>query len=259
MDWSTRKKTGCSVIMGLILLTIGGYVIYLNFFKTTPTCFDNAQNQNERGVDCGGVCALVCPMDAKTIVPVWSRVFPIVGDVYSVAAYIENQNIDAGVKKIDYEFRVYDNENILVGDPITGSTFVGPNDKTAIYASPVKTGNRVASNVFFKFTSNPVFTTLDKRYSVPQLSVKNTDLTEVATSPKLSVDVVNDTLFDYKNIEVVAILYDASGNAVNASDTFIDELAQQSVQKVFFTWPVPFDHPITRIEIIPRINPFTQK
>ncbi len=245
--------------MVAIIAAILGYFIYINFVKKVPTCFDNTQNQNERGIDCGGVCALVCPMDTKTIVPVWSRVFPIVDDVYSVVTYIENQNVDAGVKKIGYEFRVYDDENILVGDPITGETFIGPNDKTAIYASPIKTGNRIAKNVFFRFTTDPVFISTDKRYSVPQLSIKNTNLTEIATAPKLSAEIVNDTLFDYRNIEVVAILYDAEGNAVNASDTFIDNVPQQSAQKVFFTWPIPFDRPVTRIEIIPRIDPFSQK
>lgn len=236
-----------------------GYFVYRNFIKTEPTCFDGVKNQDERGIDCGGVCALVCPMDAKTVVPLWSRVFPIAGDVYSVVAYVENQNVDAGVKRVGYEFRVYDDQNILVGDPVSGSTFIGPNDKTAIYASPVKSGNRTASNVFFRFTEMPVFTAADKRYSVPQLSVRNTDLSDLAASPKLSADIVNDTLFDYRNIEVVAILYDADGNAVNASDTFVDDLSQQSSKKVFFTWPAKFDRPVTRIEIIPRINPFSQK
>lgn len=245
--------------MVAVAAVAAGYFVYQNFFKTEPTCFDGVKNQDERGIDCGGACALVCPMDAKTIVPVWSRVFPIAGDVYSVVAYVENQNVDAGVKKVGYEFRVYDDQNILVGDPVSGSTFIGPNDKTAIYASPVKSGNRTASNVFFRFTEAPVFTVIDKRYSVPQLSVRNTDLSDLAASPKLSADIVNDTLFDYRNIEVVAVLYDADGNAVNASDTFVDDLPQQSSKKVFFTWPVKFDRPVTRIEIIPRVNPFSQK
>lgn len=245
--------------MAAIAAVAAGYFVYRNFIKTEPTCFDGVKNQDERGIDCGGVCALVCPMDAKTVVPLWSRVFPIAGDVYSVVAYVENQNVDAGVKSVDYEFRVYDDQNILVGDPVSGSTFIGPNDKTAIYASPVKSGNRTASSVFFRFTETPVFTATDKRYSVPQLSVRNTDLSDLAASPKLSADIVNDTLFDYRNVEVVAVLYDADGNAVNASDTFVDDLPQQSSKKVFFTWPAKFDRPVTRIEIIPRLNPFSQK
>lgn len=259
MDWSTRKRMGCFGIVGIVIAIILGYFVYVFFIKTTPTCFDAVQNQNERGVDCGGVCARVCTADAKTIVPIWSRVFNTAGDVHSVVAYVENQNTTAGVKKIDYEFRIYDSQNILAGEPITGSTFIGPNDKTAIYASPIKTGNRTPKNVFFKFTSQPDWITTDARYSTPQLTTANTELTDITTVPKLSADVVNNTLYDYKNIEVVAILFGSDGNALNASSTFIEELPQQKTHKIYFTWPKPFTASVARIEIIPRLNPFIQR
>jgi hypothetical protein len=259
MDWSTRKKMGCFGLIGLVIAIILAYFIYIFFIKTTPTCFDGVLNQDERGIDCGGVCALVCTADAKTIVPIWYRVFNTAGDVHSVVAYVENQNTTAGVKEINYEFRVYDEENILAGEPITGTTFIGPNDKTAIYASPIKTGNRVPKNVFFRFTSAPAWITTSERFNRPQLGTANTQLTDSTTAPKLSADIVNNTLYDFKDIEVVAILYGADGNAVNASMTYIDELPEQKTQTVYFTWPKPFEVAITRIEVIPRLNPFIQK
>ncbi len=237
---------------------VAGYVIYENFIKVTPTCFDGVQNQNERGIDCGGICARVCPMDAKTIVPLWSRVFPTAKGVSSVVAYVENQNLTAGVQRINYEFRVYDDQNVLAGEPIAGTTFMGPNERTAIFESPVQTGNRIPKSVFFTFTSAPDWITTEKKYQLPQLTASNTQLTDVNTAPKLSADIVNDTLYDYQHVLVVAILYDEDGNAVNASQTIVDALPQQSKQAVYFTWPQKFDHPVTRIEIIPRLNPFNQ-
>lgn len=245
-------------MVGIVLALILAYFVYDFFIKTTPTCFDGIQNQNETGIDCGGVCAAVCADQAKTIVPVWSRVFTTAGDVHSVVAYVENQNPTAGVEKINYEFKIYDDQNILAGDPITGTTFIGPNDKTAIYASPIKTGNRIPKSVFFRFTSDPQWVTTPAQYNTPQLSTANTQLTDVDTAPKLSADVVNSTLYNYKNIEVVAILYGADGNAINASDTFISSLPQQSTKTVYFTWPQPFGVPVAKIEIIPRLNPFIQ-
>jgi len=118
------------------------------------------------------------------------------------------------------------------------------------------TGNRIATTVFFQFTSNPPFVKTDARFQAPQLTSKNISLTDVATTPKLSADVVNNTLFDYSNVPVVAILYDADGNAINASQTLIPSITQQSTQTVYFTWPKAFNVPVTRIEIIPRVNPF---
>lgn len=258
MDWSTRKRMGCIGIVIALAAIIFGYVIYQKFFNIPPTCFDGKQNQDERCIDGGGVCSRVCPMDAKTIVPRWSRVFHTAGDVWSVLAYVENQNTTAGVQKINYEFRVYDSDNVLAGEPVTGTTFIGPNERTAIFESPIKTGNRTPSSVFFKFTSVPDWMTTDKKYTVPQLDSANTDLTNVDKAPKLSADIVNNTLFDYKNVEVVAILYGSDGNAINASSTVIDSIPQQTSQKVYFTWPEKFDKPVTKIEIIPRLNPFIQ-
>jgi hypothetical protein len=259
MDWSTRKKMGCLAMIAFVITLIVGYMVYVFFIKKTPTCFDRVQNQNERGIDCGGVCSLVCTADVKTIVPVWSRVFHTAGDVYSVAAYVENQNKTAGVKQISYEFRIYDDKNILAGEPITGTTFVGPNDKTAIFASPLKTGNRIPTRAFFSFTTQPAWYTTDTKYHLPQLRTAQVKLSDEATVPKLSADVVNPTIYNYRNIEVIAILYNASGNAINASKTTIESLPQQSTETVYFTWPETFSSKVTRIEIIPRLNPFIQK
>lgn len=256
MDWSTRKKIGCFGMIAIAFILGGGYIIYTTFIKVTPTCFDGKQNQDERGVDCGGACQKVCPMDAKTIVPLWYRTFEITPGVHSVVAYVENQNISAGTEKINYEIRVYDNENILASEPIVGSTFIGPNEKTVLFESPIQTGNRVPKNVFFRFTTNPVWKTVDARFQKPQLSSRNVLYSDLTTAPKLSVDIVNDTLFDYTDIPVVVLLYGADGNVVHVSKTQLDRINQQSFETVSFTWPKPFTTTITRTEVIPRVNPF---
>jgi hypothetical protein len=259
MDWSTRKKLGCIAIVAAVFIVIVGYVVYKTVLSRPETCFDGIQNQNEQGIDCSGVCSRVCAFQAKTIVPLWSQVFQVTKGVHSVVAYVENQNVTAGVKKINYEFRVYDDQNILASEPIKGSTFIGPNDKTAIFESPVQTGNRIPKTVFFKFATVPDWITTDARYQVPQLKTSNTILTNETSAPKLSADIVNDTLFNYKNIPVVAIVYDTDGNAINASQTYLESIAQQSSETVYFTWPEKFERPVGRIEIIPRVNPFDQE
>lgn len=256
MDWATRKKLGCFSIIGGIIVLIVGYVVYVNFLKIEPTCFDAKQNQDERGVDCGGVCALVCPMDTKTIVPLWSRVFEITPGVYSAVSYLENQNTTAGVEKINYELRTYDANNILTSEPITGSTFIAPNERTAVFESPIITGNRIPRTAFFSFTSVPSWQKTDPRFQVPQLISRAIVLTEESTSPKLSAEIVNPTIYDYQSIPVVVIIYDDQGIAMHASQTFVDKLDQQSSVPVYFTWPNPFPKPVGRIEIIPRIDPF---
>jgi hypothetical protein len=60
-------------------------------------------------------------------------------------------------------------------------------------------------------------------------------------------------------VDVVAILYDADDNAVTASKAYLKSLPGESVQQVVFTWPFAMPVSIERIEVIPRVNPFTSK
>jgi hypothetical protein len=259
MDYSTRRKIGCMTVLGIILVAMFGYFVYKNFFDKAPTCHDGIQNQGELGIDCGGPCSTLCSFQSRTPVVLWSRVFQTANGVSSVVAYVENQNPTAGVEQISYEFRVYDANNILAADPIDGTTFLGPNERTAIFESPLVTGNRVPATAFFQFTTTPTFVKTDPRFQTPQLTSADVNLTGATTSPKLSAEIVNSTLYDYANVPVVAILYDKDGNAINASQTFIPSIPQQTNQRVYFTWPKPFAEPVTKIEIIPRVNPFQAK
>jgi hypothetical protein len=89
-------------------------------------------NGTESGVDCGGSCRLYCSAQVSAPVVLWSRIFPISGSKYNLIAYVENQNIDAAVPDINYEFRVYDTEGKLIGRR-EGHTFIPPNQRFGIF------------------------------------------------------------------------------------------------------------------------------
>ena len=54
ISWTLKKQlkifSGFAVLV--LLIVLGG--IY--YFEPSPSCFDKIQNQNEEGIDCGGVC-----------------------------------------------------------------------------------------------------------------------------------------------------------------------------------------------------------
>jgi hypothetical protein len=258
MDWSTRHKVKIIGTIVSIILVITGIFVYVNFIKKDPTCTDGIMNQNEQGIDCGGVCQLVCSANIKPLIPLWTRPVKISGDVYSVVSYIENQNIGNGVKEVPYEIRLFDEKNILVSTPIIGKTFIGPNDRTAIYESAVKVGNRIPKTAFLKFLDTPKFLKIDNRYNVQNIVVENDELSDLDTMPKLTATLKNTTLTTFVSIPVVVILYDANGNIVSTSQTFIDQLDPEESETVNFTWREPFSAVPTRREIIPRLDPFIQ-
>jgi hypothetical protein len=258
MDWSTTHKVKIIGTLILIIIAISSVIIYFKYIQHDPTCTDGIKNQDERGIDCGGVCKLMCVADVKPLIPLWTRPLKITGDVYSVVSYIENQNIGNGVKKVPYELRLYDDKNILVSQPIKGETFIGPNDRTAIFETAIKVGNRIPKTAFLKFLQQPEFIRINERFNDQNLVAEGDVLSDLETSPKIAAVVRNKTIETFKSIPVVAIVYDSEGNALAASQTFIDEIGPEESVNVYFSWPEPFSGAAARREIIPRINPFIQ-
>jgi len=71
---------------------------------------------------------------------------------------------------------------------------------------------------------------------------------------------VQNTTFDpLYDIEFVVAVYDADGNIMAASNTYLQRLDQGQTKDIFFTWPVPFTAPPAQADVIPRINPFLEK
>ena len=85
----------------------------------------------------------------------------------------------------------------------------------------------------------------------------NNKLENEDTSPSLNATIKNSSLFRIPDISLVAILYDASGNAVSASHTYLDELKGQESKDITFTWPLPFKTKVVANEIIPIFNIFS--
>jgi hypothetical protein len=258
MNWSAKRKVMILGILGLIVFVVSGSVAYFGFIRKTPTCSDGKQNQNERGIDCGGICSRMCVADSRSLVRLWARAFPIAPGVYNAVAYVENQNVRAGSRRVRYELRLYDDQNVLAAEPVIGETFIGPNERTAIFEPSIVTGNRRVGSVFFKLLSDPAWERTDEKFSSPQLVTSNIQISDTQTLPKLRATLENPTLEPIRQIEVVAVLYDEMGNAINASRTYIDALPAGGQAPLAFTWQAPFGSDVARVELVPRINPFVQ-
>jgi len=88
-----------SILWGL------SYGTHFLFFKAEPSCFDRTQNQNETGVDCGGVCP-ACEINALRPVEVLStRLFFLDGPV--VLIELKNSNPSFGAVALPYLLRIF--------------------------------------------------------------------------------------------------------------------------------------------------------
>lgn len=254
--WAEKRKKRILIILG-ILLFIGLVFAVFSFQNTEPTCFDGIQNGQESGIDCGGDCQKVCRDEVRNIVVWWERPFKVSHGVYNAVAFFDNQNLESGIQEVNYEFRLYNQDNVLVSEPRVGTTFVEANKRSAVFESGIETGDEDAYTAFFKISSVQNWEKTDRSYSYNFFKVGEPVLSSQDTTPKLSAPVENISFYNLTEIPVVVILYNQEDNAIAASQTFIDSIGQGETKKVYYSWPEPFGDTVSRVEVIPRIDPFT--
>ena len=258
MTWALRRQFFFVAVILAFFLVFGFLIVY-PYFNKVPTCGDGAQNGDETGVDCGGACALSCIFEADEISVLWSRAFRVIPGRYNAVAYIENKNEDKAVNKINYRFRFADSDNLYIGKR-EGQTTIPPAGKFAIFEPAIDLGNSIPVYTTFEFTEEPIWIKIPtEKINQLKISVSDITLAEEDTSPTLSAVIRNNSLFNIPEVGVVVILYDASGNVLSISRTYLDMLSAEESRGVNFTWPEPFSAPVVAKEIIPIYNIFSAK
>ena len=255
MSWSSKRQI---IIVLILLIAIGGtaFVHYRDRIFVAPTCTDGKMNGTEVGVDCGGSCTNFCSSQIQLPTVLWSRSFKVATSVYTAVASIQNQN-DAAISAIPYEFRLYDPSGIYIGR-VDGTALVPPSGTYAIVETGIQTGNATVASTTFEFGKAAVpWTRVDPVIEKLRASTSNISLDTSGSIPKLSATLTNSSpTITLKNLNVAAILYDVNGNAITASKTFIPKIAPQGSTNVVFTWPSPITTPVVRYDILPVIDVF---
>lgn len=257
MSWASQRKI--QYILGLLVFIS---LIALAFAYPTltrkPTCFDNKQNGNERGIDCGGSCNLYCSQDVALPAILWSRAFHVVGNSYNLIALVSNQNKNAAVSSVSYEFKVYDTNNLLIGRKV-GTTYIPPNKQLAVFESRFDSGQSQIKSVTFNFIPPFIWTKKEPTLDALPIRIDNIITGNNINNPSLSARINNDSIYNLPGFDVVAILYDINHNAINASKTYKDGLQSNANTSVYFTWPEALTTALITQDIFVQINPFTTK
>ena len=229
--------------------------LYPIIFKKS-TCSDGKKNGDEVGIDCGGSCLRMCLEKTSDPLVLWARAFPVLGNTFNLVALVENQNKDSAIGNIDYEFRVYDVNNRMIGRR-TGSTFIPPNKQFAVFEPRFDGGEAEVKSVVFEFTGPLTWIKKEATLNTLPIYVDNITMGSDEKSPSLTARVKNESVNDLPTFDVITILYDKDNNAINASKTFRDGLASGDSLSVYFTWPLPFSSQPVKKDVLISINPFS--
>jgi len=235
ISWVAKKKFIYLGIPVLIILIPIVYLVWQNWPK--PSCTDGKQNQQEDDVDCGGTCT-PCVARPVEMVTHWVKPFKIAEGRYDVAALIENSNPHYAIKSLEYQFKVYDSKNILIGQK-RGVTFVNPQEKFLIFEANIDTGLKIPARVFLDLEENynKKWEYLDKEK--PNISVVDKNFVNTPFA-RFEVLVKNNSLASVENLVASGILLDKNNNSFASSVTSIGVLKGDAEQLITFTWPEPF-------------------
>lgn len=258
MVWAQRRKL--TYMTGLLtFLFVVSFFVFQSVTSVTPTCFDNKKNGGESGIDCGGKCLQYCPNELFEPKIRWSRSFEVTPGVVHAVAYIEHSYPMASAKNVKYQFRLYDANNVLIAQR-DGTTYLGPMGRTAIVETLIPTGNIKIADTRFSFSSFIPWQQSDVSFSQVVIKTDRTILENFSNGTRLTAILENQSRYSFSNFDVVAILYDKSGNAITSSKILLPSLSALSSETVYFTWPFTIDpKEVLNIEIIPRFNPFSAK
>lgn len=124
---------------GAVYLAIFGGLIWLVYsleFKAAPTCFDNDQNGDETGIDCGGSC-VSCEIKNLQPLSIGQAILLGANRDFSAVAAVRNLNSDFGTNSFDYEARFYDKAGVLLKSA-RGTEFIYPGETKNIIEAGAK-------------------------------------------------------------------------------------------------------------------------
>ena len=220
-------------------------VLYVVYFTTPPSCFDGVQNGTERGVDCGGDCVRICAFDIIAPQVEWARSFEITQGQYNAVAYVENRNRLAATAELPYTMKFYDEAGLITER--SGTTVLPPDSSYPIFEARIDTNGRVPVQTVVELGSTSMWVPAERGRE--QFTINSRRLLRADSRPRLEADIYNNDLSSARDVEVVATIFDARGNALTASRTFVDTFAGRSTQSVVFTWPNPIATTVRSCEV----------
>lgn len=224
------------------------------YFLVRPvaTCFDGLQNQDERGVDCGGTCGTVCVAEYHPEALVAQELAFVPGgdrSVYDVIAKVHNPNDVLGASTFRYVIILKGAAGDVVATK-SGSGFILPQEtKDFLVVNLFTSADPVTAEIEFSDMTWEEFSGYQEK---PKLSVLNktyAELTSGAFFSEVVGNVFNDSPFDFRSLTVKIILRDIDGKPLAINQTEINTVLSKELREFRLKWPKAFPGEVRTIEV----------
>jgi hypothetical protein len=248
MSWAAGRRAVILAILGAVLLAAASVVLIAVFYQA-PTCADTKQDGDETGVDCGGSCALLCSAQQMPVDVLFVRALAVAPGRTDVIAYVENPNPSSGVAAAPFTINLYGPDGVLVATK-DGEADLPPATVVPVFVPDFFSGYQAVARAFLSFDTSAMRW---QRAETPDLAPKpgSYTLEEEATAPRITATIKNPAPVPAYDVKVIATAFDASGNAVGASQTVLPSIPAGADVPATFTWNAPFGAAVARVDILP--------
>lgn len=251
MPLSRKRKQSVIASIYILLIVLMGTGVYFVFLKPLATCFDGRQNQNEAGVDCGGVCQATCKeaivasdVEITEIAFVQSR-----AGQYDIVGKVHNPNDEIGASLFAYTVSLQDGAGNVLATR-SGKSYILPQEHKYLLefnlvtdVQPAAASLRIDAvewERFFGYQAKPSINIYQKRYS---------PISSGAGFGEVYGLLSNESPYDFRSIFVRVILRDAGDKPLALNMTEMRTVKSHEERDFRLVWPNAFAGTVARIEM----------
>ncbi|MFA5870728.1 MAG: hypothetical protein WC842_02485 [Candidatus Paceibacterota bacterium] len=245
MNRSLKQLLYSLVYVVVFFLILG--ILWNIISKRPPTCTDGIKNQDEIGIDCGGMC-ISCEL--KNIQPIELLGYSVMslrsGHV-SLLVHVKNPNETHHASPFSYTVRLFD-ENNIEREAFSGTASLVANsdgyvlETNVLYSDPKDV----------KLEINEVNWKLKESFAVPEIIIQNASTTIDGNVVRVKGMIENKSSFESENIHIIAVLGGGYNEDVYASEMVLTRL--EPFRKEQFSVIFPND-----AEIVQRLKTSTTR
>ncbi len=251
-----RRRAIIISIYGVMVFALIWFIV--DAFRPAPSCSDGKRNQNEIGIDCGGVCK-PCPVkiSAEPLKIDSAYVVDGVDNRVDAVAQITNPNPLFGAHSVQYVFRLKDKDGAIVAER-KGSTFILPSETKYVIELGIR-GSDNARIVSADFTITDVVWQSFNSYQEPRIVVLNKTYSVVHSDTaysRVTGLIRNESGFDFASIYVNVVLKDQNGVPVAVHRTRLDTIDSGMEREFSLPWPQRFSGDVATVDVDIEANVF---
>jgi len=256
VDKAKRKRIIIILIYLLIIFLISWGVYYFKFYHP-PSCVDGIKNQNEEGVDCGGVCPDSCSPAAQPLVVGEMGVVPSgINGKYDYYVKITNPNATFGDKVFYYTLKLKDSGGNVLATR-NGSNFILPGEDKYVIESNIESSQAPVA-YDFKINSSD-WVEFNSYYEKPDLQIVNKQYNEISGGNGFSEAyglLKNKSPYDFDLIKIEILLKDSNGRILAINSTQMNTVVSGEQRDFKVSWPNRFSGTVANMETQTEVNVF---